>query len=126
MGAKDYLPLTETSFFILLSLVTPKHGYAIIKDVDQMSEGRVRLAAGTLYTALRRMLEDGWIERLDDSHSGSSGEGRERKLYRLTGFGQALLNMETDRLKALVNLASNRKTAGQAWAAGRELSTGWA
>lgn len=119
MEAKDSLPLTETSFFILLSLVTPKHGYAIIKEVDQMSEGRVRLAAGTLYTALRRMLEDGWIERLDDSRPGSGCEGHERKMYQLTGFGQALLNLETDRLKALVNLASSRKTAGQEWAAGR-------
>lgn len=125
MDAKDSLPLTETSFFILLSLVAPKHGYAIIKEVDQMSEGRVRLAAGTLYTALRRMLEDGWIERVDDSHIGSGGEGRERKLYRLTGFGQALLNLETDRLKALVTLASRRKTASQEWATGKERCTIW-
>jgi DNA-binding PadR family transcriptional regulator len=125
MEAKDHLPLTETSFFILFSLITPKHGYAIIKEVDQMSDGRVRLAAGTLYTALRRMLEDGWIERLDDNCSESSREGRERKLYRLTGYGQALLNLETERLKALVNLASSRKSAGQGWAAGKELYTSW-
>ena len=67
MEAQDYLPLTETSFFILFSLATtPKHGYAIIKEVEAISAGRVVLAAGTLYTALRRMLEDGWIERLED------------------------------------------------------------
>jgi DNA-binding PadR family transcriptional regulator len=125
MEAKDSLPLTETSFFILLSLVTPKHGYAIIKEVDQLSEERVKLAAGTLYTALRRMQENGWIERLDDSRPDSDREGRERKLYQLTGFGQALLDMETDRLKALVNLASSRKTANQVWAARRELYTSW-
>lgn len=125
MEANDSLPLTETSFFILLSLVTPKHGYAIIKEVDKMSEGRVRLAAGTLYTALRRMLESGWIERLDDSHPVGGSAGHERKLYQLTGFGQTLLNLETDRLKALVNLASRRKTADQEWAAGRELCTYW-
>ena len=125
MEAKDSLPLTETSFFILFSLVTPKHGYAIIKEVDKMSEGRVRLAAGTLYTALRRMLEDGWIERVDDGRPGSGYEGRERKLYQLTGFGQALLNLETDRLKALVNLASSRKAASQEWTAGRESYTNW-
>jgi DNA-binding PadR family transcriptional regulator len=125
MEAKDSLPLTETSFFILLSLVTPKHGYAIIKEVNQMSEGRVRLAAGTLYTALRRMLENGWIERLDESCQGTGCEERERKLYQLTSFGQALINLETDRLKALVNLASGRKITGQQWAAGMELSTDW-
>lgn len=125
MEVKDSLPLTETSFFILLSLVSPKHGYAIIKEVDQMSEGRVRLAAGTLYTALRRMLEVGWIERLDDSRPGSGYEERERKLYQLTGFGQALLDLETDRLRSLVNLASSRKAAGHEWVAGRELYTHW-
>jgi DNA-binding PadR family transcriptional regulator len=113
MNPKDALPLTETSFFILLSLVTPKHGYAIIKEVNRMSEGRVSLAAGTLYSALRRMLEN----------AKKSPEGHVRKLYRLTSFGQALLNLETDRLKALVNLASKRKTADQEWVTGRELST---
>ncbi len=123
MDPKDALPLTETSFFILLSLVTPKHGYAIIKDVNQMSEGRVSLAAGTLYTALRRMLENGWIERVDERHPESGLEGHERKLYQLTGFGQALLNLETKRLKTLANLASERKSAGQAWVTGRELYT---
>jgi DNA-binding PadR family transcriptional regulator len=125
MEAKDSLPLTETTFFILLSLVTPKHGYAIIKEVEQLSEERVILAAGTLYTALQRMLESGWIERSDDNRPESDRDGRERKLYRLTGFGQTLLDMETERLKALVSLASSRKTASQVWAARRQPCTSW-
>ena len=59
MEAQEYLPLTETSLFIILSLATaPKHGYAIMKEVEAMSEKRVVLATGTLYSALRRMLED--------------------------------------------------------------------
>jgi DNA-binding PadR family transcriptional regulator len=67
MDSQEYLPLTETSFFILVSLATaPKHGYAIMKEVEAMSEARVLLATGTLYSALRRMLDDGWIERLED------------------------------------------------------------
>ena len=123
MDPKDALPLTETSFLILLSLVTPKHGYAIIKEVNRMSKGRVSLAAATLYTALRRMLENGWIERVDERHAKNSSEGHERKLYELTGFGQTLLNLETDRLKTLLNLASKRKIADQVWTAGRELFT---
>ncbi len=121
MEPRDVLPLTETSFFILLSLVTPKHGYAIIKEVHQMSGGRVSLAAGTLYTALRRMLENGWIERIDEHHRMGSLEGHERKLYRLTGFGQAILNLEADRLKTLVNLAAKQKAAGHEWAMERKL-----
>jgi DNA-binding PadR family transcriptional regulator len=123
MEPKDAIPLTETSFFILLSLVTPKHGYAIIKEVKRMSKGRVSLAAGTLYTALRRMLENGWIERVDERHAEDSSEGHERKLYELTAFGQTLLNLETDRLKTMLKLASKRKIADQGWTAGRELYT---
>lgn len=105
MQPNESLPLTETSFFILLSLVAaPKHGYAIIKEVESMSRGRVVLATGTLYTALRRMLEDGWIERIDDDLPGD--EGRERKLYRLTEQGRRIFDLETERLKTLVHLTA--------------------
>jgi len=107
LKAQDFLPLTETSFFILLSLATtPKHGYAIIKEVEAMSAGRVVLAAGTLYSALRRMLEDGWIERVEDDLLSS--DSRERKLYRLTDLGRRILELETERLHALVRLTSLR------------------
>jgi DNA-binding PadR family transcriptional regulator len=113
MQARDFLPLTETSFFILLSLAsTPKHGYAIIKEVESMSAGRVVLAAGTLYTALRRMLEDNWIERIEDDFPDNGSEGRERKLYRLTELGRSILDLETERLKSLVELSALRKAVG--------------
>ena len=110
MHAKDYLPLTETSFFILLSIaVTPRHGYAIIQEVEAMSAGRVNMATGTLYTALRRMLEDGWIERIEDAALAHGGDSRERKLYRLTDLGRSILDLETERLKSLVQLTILRK-----------------
>ena len=103
MEVQKYLPLTETSFFIILSLSTaPKHGYAIIKEVEEMSEKRVVLATGTLYSALRRMLEDGWIERVSDQNDGA--DHRERKLYQLTRQGYRILEAESDRLQKLVNL----------------------
>lgn len=108
MQAQEYLPLTETSFFILLSLAsTPKHGYGIIKEVEAMSAGRVVLAAGTLYSALRRMLEEGWIERVEDGNTGD--DGRERKLYRLTELGRRIFELESERLRALVRLTSEWK-----------------
>jgi DNA-binding PadR family transcriptional regulator len=104
MEAQDYLPLTETSFFILLSLATtPKHGYGIIKDVELMSTGRVVLAAGPLYTALRRMLEDCWIERLEDENPN-----RERKLYVLSDLGRQIFQLETKRLQSMVHLTRTR------------------
>lgn len=103
MRAQDYLPLSETSFFILLSLASsPKHGYGIIKEVEAMSEQRVILAAGTLYSALRRMLEDGWIERVRDSPS--NGDLRERKLYRLSDLGRRIFEAEKRRLQKLTSL----------------------
>jgi DNA-binding PadR family transcriptional regulator len=108
MQAQDYLPLTETAFFILLSLsTTPKHGYGIIKEVERMSAGRVVMASGTLYSALRRMLEDGWIERMEDNLP--SNDGRERKLYRLTDIGRSILDLETERLQTLVRLTLARE-----------------
>ncbi len=103
MEVQEYLPLTETSFFIILSLATaPKHGYAIMKEVEAMSEKRVVLATGTLYSALRRMLEDGWIERVVDNNS--EADNRERKLYQLTRRGRRILEAEISRLRKLVNL----------------------
>lgn len=103
MKAQDYLPLSETSFFILLCLATsPKHGYGIIKEVEAMSEQRVILATGTLYSALRRMLEDGWIDRVKDIPS--EGDLRERKLYQLTDLGRRILEAETERIQKLFHL----------------------
>lgn len=109
MEAQDYLPLTETSFFILLSLATtPKHGYGIIKEVEALSAGRVLLAAGTLYSALRRMLEDDWIERLEEDPPSS--DSRERKLYGLTDLGRRIFELETERLQRLVRLTTSLNT----------------
>ncbi len=108
MSVKDRLPLSETSFFILLSLVPrPKHGYGMIKDVEVMSAGRVVLAAGTLYSALRRMLEDGWIERVAEQPPGN--DTRERKLYRLTDLGRQIFELESERLQGLARLIARRK-----------------
>jgi len=104
MQAQDFLPLTETSFFILLSLaISPKHGYGIIKEVEAMSEHRVILAAGTLYSALKRMLDDGWIDRVGDTPS--DGDLRERKLYQLTHLGRRILEAETERIQKLARLS---------------------
>ena len=112
MDEKVYLPLTETSFFILLSLATsPKHGYAIIKEVEAMSVQRVILATGTLYSALRRMLNDGWIMRVNDISSNE--DARERKLYTLTELGERILQAETERLQKLVGLTQLRDSRAE-------------
>ena len=96
--------ITEPVLFILLSLAEqPRHGYSILKDVEEMSEGRVRLSTGTLYGALRRLLEDGWITR-----HGAHDTSRGRQDYRLTARGRKVLEHEASRLKQLTRLAGLR------------------
>jgi DNA-binding PadR family transcriptional regulator len=109
-------PLREPTFFILLSLAEgQKHGYAILKDVESLSQGKIRLSTGTLYEALSRLLEQGLIERVLDGNSGElftaeTGEpsNRPRKAYLLTGAGRCLLQTEMERLQQLVHLAQLR------------------
>jgi DNA-binding PadR family transcriptional regulator len=97
-------PLSEPVLLILLSLASqPRHGYAILQDTEHMSNGRVRLSTGTLYGALRRLLEDAWIERYDDDDSS-----RGKQAYRLTTLGRRNLQMEIDRLKQITKVASLR------------------
>ncbi len=97
-------PLREPTFFILLSLSpSPKHGYAILKEVEALSEARVRLSTGTLYGAIKRLLDDGWIRRVDDPLPNSTR--RERKVYALTEQGRRVLNAEIERLRMLVKVA---------------------
>ena len=90
----DNTPLTETTYYILLSLYEPLHGYGIMQRAQELSGGRVRLAAGTLYGALNAMVDKGWIALLP-------GEGR-KKEYRLTSMGLEILKKELARLRELV------------------------
>ena len=100
---RSELPLREATFFIMLSLASePKHGYAIMKEVEALSEARVLLSTGTLYGALKRLLDDGWIERTDDT---GSNNGRPRKIYALTRLGRRVLDAEVERLRNLVAIA---------------------
>jgi DNA-binding PadR family transcriptional regulator len=97
-------PLTEPVLLVLLSLVEqPRHGYSILKDVEQMSGGRVVLSTGTLYGALQRLLRQGWIERFEEDESS-----RDRRAYRLTSRGRRNLQLEVDRMRHLSKLASLR------------------
>jgi DNA-binding PadR family transcriptional regulator len=101
------LPLTETTYFIMLILANgPRHGYAIMKEVNQLSQGRVQLSTGTLYGALKRLLDHGWIRRAEDSESGATG--RVRKLYSLTPLGRQILEAEVHRLHSLAKAAEKR------------------
>ena len=103
----SYLPLTEPSFYILLSLAPgKKHGYAIMKDVSELSKERVNLSTSTLYTAVGRLLDQELIERLPEELNG--GPGLPRKSYALTDLGRRVLEAETGRLHGMVKEARLR------------------
>ena len=111
MNDSTSLPLTEVTYFILLSLAPgARHGYAIMKDVRFISQGRISLSTGTLYGGLKRLLNLGWITRSDNSSSVVSG--RVRKSYRLTALGRSLLAAEIERLESLLE-AANLRTTGE-------------
>lgn len=88
--------LTESTYYILLSLYTPRHGYGIMQQAQTLSGGRVRLAAGTLYGALTALCDKGWIEPVP------CPEDSRRKDYRLTETGLGVLKNELNRLRQLV------------------------
>ena len=88
--------LTEAVYYILLSLQEPLHGYGIIQNVDKLSGGRVRLAAGTLYGALNTLLDKGWIRALENEADSR------KKEYRITEAGLDVLKAEVRRLRELL------------------------
>jgi DNA-binding PadR family transcriptional regulator len=97
-------PLSEPVFLILTSLIEePKHGYALIRDIETLSSGRVRLSTGTLFGALRRMLEARWIERF-----ATEDTSRDKQSYRLTPLGRDRLATDLERLRLLTRAAAAR------------------
>ncbi len=96
--------LSEPVLLILTSLADrPRHGYALIKDIESLSNGRVRLSTGTLFGALRRLLENGWIERFEQADTS-----RGKQAYRLTPAGLGQLQSELERMRQLTRAASAR------------------
>lgn len=97
-------PLTEPVLLILVSLASkPQHGYALMRDISDLSRGRVKVTTGTLYGALRRLLEDGWIERFEQED-----RSREKQAYRLAAIGRRHLEMELDRMKQVMRVTAAR------------------
>lgn len=92
----ENLALTESTYYILLSLYHPQHGYGIMQQTEQLSGGRVHLGAGTLYGALNSLSEKGWIRMLPVE------SGSRKKEYQLTEEGLLVLKRELQRLRQLV------------------------
>ena len=96
------LPLTHVVYYVLLSLSDDaRHGYGIIKDVADRTDGRLELEAGTLYAAIKRLRDDGWI----DETAGPETADARRRYYELSPLGQRVLRAESERLELMVELA---------------------
>jgi DNA-binding PadR family transcriptional regulator len=105
----SFLPLPNAVFHILVALADrDRHGYSIMQDVDARTGGKVRLSAGTLYTAIRRMLEQGLIEELRDSPDPGSADER-RRYYRVTRMGRDVALAEAKRFSELLDQARATK-----------------
>src|SRR5271155_2951061 len=103
-------PLSEPVLLILTSLAAqPRHGYALIQDIELLSAGRVRMSTGTLFGALRRLLEDGWIQRFEQEDTS-----RQKQAYRLTSAGRGQLQLELRRMQELTRAAFARLKAAEA------------
>ena len=105
----DSLPLSPAVFHILLALADgERHGYAIMREVERSTYGKVRMGPGTLYGAVKKLLMNKLIEEVE-SVSGSERDDERRRYYRLTGWGTRVLNAELSRLRAILQMAKGRK-----------------
>ena len=111
---RRFLPLHNNWFHILLSLVgADQHGYGIMQEVLERNNGSVRLWPATLYGSLKRLIADGLIEESDERPVAELDDAR-RRYYRLTRFGRTVLDLECERLQAMVKMMQ-RKRKQEAW-----------
>lgn len=92
---KKYLPMTETAYYVLISLNKPNHGYGIMQHVEELTNGRIKLGAGTMYGSLSRMEKEGLIT--------SVAEKDRKKIYEISEKGKIILKLELARLEELLN-----------------------
>ena len=108
------IPLTPQVFHILLSLADgERHGYAIMQEAQEKSGGLVRLGPGTLYGAIKRLLEQGIVEESEERPAPDADDAR-RRYYRMTPFGRRVLAAEAERLASLVRAVRSKRLVPRA------------
>lgn len=106
MKRNKHLPLTETVYYILLALFEPAHGYLIMQKVEELSQGEVRMAAGTLYGAIENLLKWGFIEPVESSD-------KKRKVYVITEKGKHVLRLDYERMKYINKITKSKLLEGE-------------
>jgi DNA-binding PadR family transcriptional regulator len=113
---RDFLPLTPAIAHILLALADEdRHGYAIMQEIERMTNGAVRMGPGTLYGTVKRMLASGLIAEVDEpdkagrDDDGKTGSDERRRYYRATPLGESALAAETERMAALLGAARAKR-----------------
>lgn len=105
---EDHLPLTTLAFHILLALADGRrHGYGIILDIEERTEGAMRLRSGTLYTALQRLQNDGLLE--ESKSPGSARDDPRRRYYQITPLGRRVAKLEASRLASMLQTAQQKR-----------------
>jgi DNA-binding PadR family transcriptional regulator len=105
----DFLPLHQNWFHILLSLVgAEQHGYGIMQEVLERTDGAVRIWPATLYGTLQRLIEDGLIEESDERPAADLDDAR-RRYYRLTRLGRTVLDLECERMQGMLRMAQKKR-----------------
>ncbi len=108
----DLLPLPVAQLHILLALADgEKHGYAIMSEVEAMTERAVTMGPGTLYGTIKRMLNAGMVEETDERPDPELDDER-RRYYRLSGYGARVLDVEVARMEQLARTAAAKRTVG--------------
>ncbi len=108
---QSFLPLPTATLHILVALTSgEKHGYAIMGEVESLSDGAVRMGPGTLYGSIKRLLADGLIEESEERPDPALDDQR-RRYYRLTRLGERVCAAELQRLQALIRRAGSAEWA---------------
>ena len=105
-----HLPLTPVVLHILLALADErqgKHGYAVAREVEELTDGQIRMGPGTLYGSIQRMLDAELIE--ERRARATTDEGERRRYYKITPFGRRVLELEVSRLAHLVSIARRKQ-----------------
>jgi DNA-binding PadR family transcriptional regulator len=101
MNRDKNLPLTETTYYVLLSLIEPAHGYIIMQKVEELSNQQVKIAAGTLYGAIENLLKQGLIESV-------KSEDKRRKTYVITDKGKEVLRLDMLRMQHMIGITKSQ------------------